>query len=373
MNDRLRVAVTLEQCWHRVPGGTATSALELGRALPAPARPRPGRRERPPPAPAADPPFAPPIAVRPLPLPRLGPVRGLAPAAAAAGRAGDRAGRRGPRHRGGRCRRRPRPLVVPSTTWRSSTTPGHFTRRGLPVLPPGARAGPARRRRWCCARPQATLDDCVAHGFDPDRLRLVPWGVGADAGRRRRRRSGCGPAYGLARPYVLFVGTIEPRKNLPRCSTAFRAARRDGRRPGARRPEGLERGPRRTSARPRRPGAASSGSCPTPTCAALYAGAAVFCYPSLREGFGLPVLEAMAQGTAGRHLRRHRHRGGRGRRRAAGRSRATRTRDRRRAGPRARRAAAWPNGCAAAASPGPRQYTWERTADLTARPTPRWP
>ena len=30
---------------------------------------------------------------------------------------------------------------------------------------------------------------------------------------------------------------------------------------------------------------------------ALYAGAEVFCYPSLREGFGLPVLEAMAQGA----------------------------------------------------------------------------
>ena len=30
---------------------------------------------------------------------------------------------------------------------------------------------------------------------------------------------------------------------------------------------------------------------------ALLAGAAVFCYPSLKEGFGLPVLEAMAQGT----------------------------------------------------------------------------
>jgi glycosyltransferase involved in cell wall biosynthesis len=30
---------------------------------------------------------------------------------------------------------------------------------------------------------------------------------------------------------------------------------------------------------------------------ALFAGASVFCYPSVREGFGLPVLEAMAQGT----------------------------------------------------------------------------
>src|SRR6476659_10002049 len=33
MSDRLRVAITLEQCWHRVPGGTATSILELTRAL----------------------------------------------------------------------------------------------------------------------------------------------------------------------------------------------------------------------------------------------------------------------------------------------------------------------------------------------------
>jgi len=31
--------------------------------------------------------------------------------------------------------------------------------------------------------------------------------------------------------------------------------------------------------------------------AGLYAGAEVFCYPSEREGYGLPVLEAMAQGT----------------------------------------------------------------------------
>ena len=39
------------------------------------------------------------------------------------------------------------------------------------------------------------------------------------------------------------------------------------------------------------------GFVPPVDLAAAYAGAAVFCYPSHREGFGLPVLEAMAQGT----------------------------------------------------------------------------
>ena len=33
--EDVRVAYTLEQCWHRVPGGTAVSAIEVARALPA--------------------------------------------------------------------------------------------------------------------------------------------------------------------------------------------------------------------------------------------------------------------------------------------------------------------------------------------------
>jgi glycosyltransferase involved in cell wall biosynthesis len=39
------------------------------------------------------------------------------------------------------------------------------------------------------------------------------------------------------------------------------------------------------------------GFVPADDLGALYAGAAAFCYPSEREGYGLPVLEAMAQGT----------------------------------------------------------------------------
>ncbi|NLD76094.1 MAG: glycosyltransferase family 4 protein, partial [Acidimicrobiales bacterium] len=70
MDRRRRVAVTLEQCWHRVPGGTATSILETVAAL----KERPdlevvgvaARHAEPPPAP-----FQPAVTVSHLPLPRL--------------------------------------------------------------------------------------------------------------------------------------------------------------------------------------------------------------------------------------------------------------------------------------------------------------
>ena len=65
----VQVAVTLEQCWHAVPGGTAWSTLELVRALAARDDVEPigvaARHHQPPPAQ-----WTPSIAVRQLPLPR---------------------------------------------------------------------------------------------------------------------------------------------------------------------------------------------------------------------------------------------------------------------------------------------------------------
>lgn len=66
---------------------------------------------------------------------------------------------------------------------------------------------------------QATLNDCAEYGFESDRLRHVPLGVSApvisqDAAEVRRR-------YGLNGDYLLFVGTLEPRKNLTRLVEAI--------------------------------------------------------------------------------------------------------------------------------------------------------
>jgi glycosyltransferase involved in cell wall biosynthesis len=101
-------------------------------------------------------------------------------------------------------------------------------------------------------------------------------------------------------PYVLFVGTLEPRKNLVRLVRAYRRVAGRGAphslvlagpmgwRPQALMHEISMEGPGRIFMT----GFTSAGDLD-----ALYRGADVFVYPSLYEGFGLPVLEAMARGT----------------------------------------------------------------------------
>ena len=88
--------------------------------------------------------------------------------------------------------------------------------------------------------------------------------------------------------YVLAVGTLEPRKNL---ANAIAAADRLGlelRVVGARGWGGVEARGRRVT---------WLGSPADDELPALYRGAAAFVYPSRFEGFGIPVIEAMASGT----------------------------------------------------------------------------
>lgn len=102
----------------------------------------------------------------------------------------------------------------------------------------------------------------------------------------------------LTRPYVLAVGTLEPRKNLERLVAAWLHLPddlRDGHDLALVGPRGWDESSILSAARAA--GAKLLGHVTDEELHALYAGAACFAYPSLYEGFGLPVLEAMAAGA----------------------------------------------------------------------------
>ena len=109
--------------------------------------------------------------------------------------------------------------------------------------------------------------------------------------------------HGLRDRYLLFVGTLQPRKNVARILAAFeqlRSIAAVGGPAGHRRQGRLAR-PMTSSRRCERPRQADTfaGSIMSMrmTCDALYQGAAGFVFPSLYEGFGMPVLEAFASGV----------------------------------------------------------------------------
>ena len=91
--------------------------------------------------------------------------------------------------------------------------------------------------------------------------------------------------------YVLAVSTLEPRKNLPRLVEAFRRARLDGLRLL------VAGGPGWGGVRVEGDGVRWLGEVGDEELARLYRGARCVAYVSLYEGFGLPVLEAMACGA----------------------------------------------------------------------------
>ena len=111
--------------------------------------------------------------------------------------------------------------------------------------------------------------------------------------------------YGLRTPYCLFVGNLEPRKNLPRLIEAFAEVRR--RLAGSVRPPQLVLAGTRAWLHDGIFQAVETHGLggdvvfmdyvPIADLPALYAGATCFVFPSLYEGFGLPVLEAMAAGA----------------------------------------------------------------------------
>ena len=123
-------------------------------------------------------------------------------------------------------------------------------------------------------------------GYPPERIQVAYPGVDAVF-------SADGPGADVGGPYVLTIATDEPRKNLAGMLEAFAHLR-------ARQPDlrlvvvGETRRNRRLAPTA---GIDVRGFVSERELAALYRGASVFALPSLFEGFGMPVVEAMASGT----------------------------------------------------------------------------
>lgn len=150
---------------------------------------------------------------------------------------------------------------------------------------------------------RATADDLVAQlGFPADRIAVVPEGapthlptMEAASFEEERLR------LGIPDRYFLFVGTLEPRKNLVRLLAAYRrAAARLGEPIGlvfAGRPGWYDQAIRAAVREiARRLPVVRTGFVSEPLRNSLYAHATALAFPSLYEGFGLPVLEAFALG-----------------------------------------------------------------------------
>lgn len=294
-------ALTVEQLWQPVPGGSGRYVLELSRALLDRADVHPvglaARHGGPPPAAW-------------VPDDRLPVVESRLPRTAL--------------YEAWRRTRRPRTWrairdldVVHATTWAVPPAgpplvvtvhdlafrrdPGHFTPHGVAYFE-RALSLVQREAAAVVAVSRTTADDAIAAGVDASRVHVVPHGVAvppATADDVAKFRA----AHGLTRPYVLWTGTVEPRKNLGTLLRAFAALAAS---PDAGLdlvlvgPAGWGDADAELSARVAElpPGRVHRlGAVDTTTLHRAYAGARAFAFPSLWEGFGLPVLEAMAHGV----------------------------------------------------------------------------
>jgi alpha-1,3-rhamnosyl/mannosyltransferase len=179
--------------------------------------------------------------------------------------------------------------------------PEHSTARAR-LLFRGAAWLAVRSARHLIAISEHCRQDFISEfGIAPDRITRIPLAASAAfAPRASEAIADVRSRHQLPPAYVLYLGSNKPHKNLQRLVEAWRIARSDGGLGGAvmaiagawdERYGSL----RSTSADDR--GIRWLGPVSDDDLPALYSGASCFVFPSLFEGFGLPVLEAMACGA----------------------------------------------------------------------------
>jgi glycosyltransferase involved in cell wall biosynthesis len=199
--------------------------------------------------------------------------------------------------------KRGKPLVVNVHDAAPWLYPESFTARGRWFHSVGLRVA-ARRADRVITGTQAAAAELRAYTRLPSSLvTVVPYGVGPNSlARNQEPTTSVLRRYGLTdTPYVLWVGSLEPRKGVGVLVAAMvRLAARD--KTTALVLAGYAGWQNARLIPPEQRAQLGEslhqlGPVPEPDLQALYAGATVFAFPSFHEGFGLPVLEAMAAST----------------------------------------------------------------------------
>ena len=198
----------------------------------------------------------------------------------------------------------PVPVVVTIHDMSLTLYPGYHPPRRVLLNRPLVNLAARRADAIITVSESSKRDIVRSYGLSPERVHVVHEAAAPafrpihDLGELTRVRR----QYGLADRFILYVGTIEPRKNLPKLIEAFARRRRRGdltHQLVCVGPYGwLSRDIEALLDRLQvNDSVLFTGYVPFHDLAALYNLAEMFVFPSIYEGFGLPVIEAMACGT----------------------------------------------------------------------------